>query len=150
MHRNPCRWYLAGLMFGLTWAAAANAQLAAGPGLPRADAKAAGLSPEKLAKIDELLKTAVEQKTIAGGAALVARGGKVVHLAVAGKQDIEGQTPVSDRTIFRIASMTKPITSVATMPTPLPLLPPVHYLAAKYVGSGQNVNLLADILVECE
>ena len=103
------------LLTGLLCAGTAHAQLAAGPGLPRGDAKAAGLSPDKLAALDAILKTAVEQKKIAGGSALVARNGKLVHLAAAGVQDIETGVPVSDRTIFRIASMTKPITSVAAM-----------------------------------
>src|SRR5262245_59392686 len=92
----------------------ARAQLAS-PSLPRGDAKAAGFLPEKLAEIDRLLKSAVESRQIAGGAALVARRGKIVHLATAGMQDAEAGVPISEATIYRIASMTKPVTSVAAM-----------------------------------
>lgn len=86
-----------------------------GDDLPRGDAKALGFSPEKLERVPALLKEAVEKKQIAGGVALVARRGKVIHVATAGLQDIETKTPMADGAIFRIASMTKPITSVAVM-----------------------------------
>src|SRR5262249_35137852 len=68
-----------------------------------------------LAEIDGLLKAAVEKRQIAGGAALIARRGKIVHVATAGMQDAEAGVPISEATIYRIASMTKPITSVAAM-----------------------------------
>ena len=55
------------------------------------------------------------QEQIAGGVALVARHGKVVSLTTVGMQDIEGIVPLTEATIFRIASMSKPITSVAVM-----------------------------------
>jgi CubicO group peptidase (beta-lactamase class C family) len=93
----------------------AQAQLASTNPLPRGDAKAAGFDTERLLAIDALLKAAVTNRQIAGGSALVARRGKVVHLAMAGMQDAEAGTPVREATIYRIASMTKPITSVAAM-----------------------------------
>jgi len=93
----------------------ARAQLASAPTLPRGDAKAAGFDPDKLAAIDELLQRAASDRQIAGGAALVARRGKIVHLATAGMQDAEAGVPISEATIYRIASMTKPLTSVAAM-----------------------------------
>jgi CubicO group peptidase (beta-lactamase class C family) len=96
--------------------APARAQLAPAPlSLPRGEAQAAGFSPEKLTAIDRLLQTAIDKKQIAGGAALVARNGKLVHLATIGKQDAEAGIPIGAGTIYRIASMTKPITSVAAM-----------------------------------
>ena len=69
---------------------------------------------EKLDRIPAL-KEAVDKKQIAGGVALVARHGKVVSLTTVGMQDIEGKVPLTEATIFRIASMSKPITSVAAM-----------------------------------
>jgi CubicO group peptidase (beta-lactamase class C family) len=91
------------------------ATVACGDELPRGDAKSHGFSPEKLERIPALLKEAVEKKQITGGVALVARRGKVIHLSTAGSQDIENKTPMTDGAIFRIASMSKPITSVAIM-----------------------------------
>jgi CubicO group peptidase (beta-lactamase class C family) len=83
--------------------------------LPRGDAAAAGFSKEGLEAIPAALKKAVEDKKIAGGSMLIARKGKVVHFSTAGMQDIEGKKALSESTIFRIASMSKPITSVAVM-----------------------------------
>ncbi len=69
----------------------------------------------KLERIPVLLKEAVDRKQIAGCVALIARRGKVIHVSTAGFQDIENKTPTTEGTIFRIASMSKPITSVAVM-----------------------------------
>src|SRR5262245_28804495 len=81
----------------------------------RGQEKLAGFSPEKLEQIPAFLKSAIDKKQAAGASALIARQGKVVHVWTAGMQDIEEKTPVSESTIFRIASMSKPITSVAVM-----------------------------------
>jgi CubicO group peptidase (beta-lactamase class C family) len=83
--------------------------------LPRGDATTAGFSKEKLEAITAAIKKAVDDKKIAGGSMLIARHGKVVHFSPAGMQDVEAKTPLSEKTIFRIASMSKPITSVAVM-----------------------------------
>src|SRR5438309_6681177 len=88
---------------------------AAGQGLPRGDARAEGFAPERLGRIRELLQEAVDRKQIAGGSALVARRGKVVTLATAGRADVEAGRPVDEATLFRIASMTKPIASAAIL-----------------------------------
>jgi CubicO group peptidase (beta-lactamase class C family) len=83
--------------------------------LPRGDAKSAGFAPDKLEQISALLKQAVDKKQLAGGSALIARHGKTVYLTTVGMQDIEAKAPLTAETIFRIASMSKPITSVAIM-----------------------------------
>ncbi len=83
--------------------------------LARGDDKPAGFSQEKLEAIPAALKKAVEKKQIAGGSALIARNGKIVHMTTVGMQDVEGKEPLTDATIFRIASMSKPITAVAVM-----------------------------------
>jgi CubicO group peptidase (beta-lactamase class C family) len=74
-----------------------------------------GLSSEGLRKVRGLLTKLVEEKKIAGGVALVARNGKVALHAAAGFQDLEAGTPMAPDTIFRICSMTKPVTSLALM-----------------------------------
>ena len=61
------------------------------------------------------METHVAQQKIAGGVTLLARHGKIAHLGVYGMMDVEAGTPMTPDTIFRIASMTKPITSVAVM-----------------------------------
>ncbi len=57
----------------------------------------------------------VDRNEVAGVVTLVARGGRIVHLEAVGYRDAETKAPMTANTIFRIASMTKPITSVALM-----------------------------------
>jgi CubicO group peptidase (beta-lactamase class C family) len=74
-----------------------------------------GLSSERLKRVEAALNQYVEKKQIAGAVALVVRKGKVAYFKSAGLQDIETKKPMPDNAIFRIASMTKPVTSVAAM-----------------------------------
>lgn len=75
-----------------------------------------GMSSERLARIDRFLKEEyVEPGKLAGTLLLVSRRGTQVHLSVQGLADCERGTPLSEDTIFRIYSMTKPLTSVAFM-----------------------------------
>jgi CubicO group peptidase (beta-lactamase class C family) len=74
-----------------------------------------GLAPERVQPLDRLLADAVEKKQIAGGVALLARDGRVVYLRAAGQADVEAGRAMTPDTIFRIASMTKPITSAAAL-----------------------------------
>ena len=80
------------------------------------DPKLAGLSPERLHRItDHLTKNYVAPGKIAGCQALVARHGHVAYFQSLGNMDRERARPMGDDTIFRIYSMSKPITSVALM-----------------------------------
>lgn len=97
------------LMF-LVQATGARAQ-----GLPRGDAKGMGLAPDKLERIGQLLQEAVTTRHIAGGSASVLRKGQVAYFVAIGAQDAEANVPLTADTIFRIVSMTKPITSVAAL-----------------------------------
>lgn len=75
-----------------------------------------GLSSERLARIDaHLLREYVEPGKIAGAVTLVARQGKVAHFSALGLADRERKRPMTEDTIFRIYSMTKPVTSIAMM-----------------------------------
>jgi CubicO group peptidase (beta-lactamase class C family) len=74
-----------------------------------------GLSSERLERIDTAMQRYIDQELVAGIVTLVARRGSVVHLEKLGMQDIETSKPMELDTIFRIYSMTKPITSVALM-----------------------------------
>ena len=75
-----------------------------------------GLSSERLRRIDEhLFARYLEPGRIAGALTLVARRGKVAFLSPVGKMDRERGVPMRTDTLFRIYSMTKPVTSVALM-----------------------------------
>ncbi|RKU17811.1 serine hydrolase [Candidatus Poribacteria bacterium] len=77
--------------------------------------EAVGLSTERLLRIDKVMEMHIAQQKIAGGVTLLARHGKIAHLGTYGMMDVEAGKPMTPDTIFRIASMTKPITSVAIM-----------------------------------
>jgi len=79
-------------------------------------AERTGLDPDRLARIDEHLERRyIQPRKIAGALTLVARRGELAYLSPVGLMDLERQKPMRDDTIFRIYSMTKPITSVAMM-----------------------------------
>lgn len=82
-------------------------------GLPRATPEAVGLSAERLARIRPVIQQAVDQGKIAGAVTLILRNGKVAHLDAVGQMD-EGK-PMRTDALFRIASMSKAVTSVAVM-----------------------------------
>ena len=84
-------------------------------GLPIVEPETVGLSTERLSRIDNAMETHVAQQKIAGGVILLARHGKTAHLGAYGMMDVEAEKPMKPDTIFRIASMTKQITSVAVM-----------------------------------
>jgi CubicO group peptidase (beta-lactamase class C family) len=79
------------------------------------DVASAGFSPERLARLDGALEGLIAGETFAGCVAILARRGQVVRSRALGRQDLESGRPMTHDTIFRIASMTKPITGVAMM-----------------------------------
>lgn len=74
-----------------------------------------GLSQERLNRITTHMNKAVEDGTMIGGLGLIARNGKVVYSETYGQSDREAEKPMKKDAIFRIYSMSKPITSVALM-----------------------------------
>ena len=75
----------------------------------------AGLSTAGLAAIDAALQGLIDQGELAGAVTLAARRGKLVHTNTLGLKDIASGEPLSEDTVFRIYSMTKPVTAVAMM-----------------------------------
>jgi CubicO group peptidase (beta-lactamase class C family) len=74
-----------------------------------------GFSTERLARITKFFQGDVDKGAIPGAVVLLARNGKLVYLQAIGYQDREKRTLMKTNAIFRMASMTKPITSVAVM-----------------------------------
>ncbi len=75
----------------------------------------AGVSKARLDRLHRGMQGFVDRREAAGIVTLVARDGKIVDVHANGFQDMESKTPMRTDTIFRIASMTKPVTSVAIM-----------------------------------
>ena len=82
---------------------------------PPQPALVAGFSPERLKRLDAAIEEQMAQRQLAGGVMVVLRDGKPVVFKAYGQQDIENARPMKVDTIFRIASMTKAITTVAAM-----------------------------------
>jgi len=74
-----------------------------------------GMSTEKLARVKPVVQALVDNEKIAGASIIVARKGKIVLFETFGMMDQKAKKPTQPDTIFRIYSMTKPITSVAAM-----------------------------------
>ncbi|MCU1674661.1 MAG: beta-lactamase [Frankiales bacterium] len=79
------------------------------------DADEVGMDPSRLARIDQRLARYVDDGRLAGWQVIVSRRGKRVHSSVYGLRDKEAGLPVGQDTLWRIYSMTKPVTSVAAM-----------------------------------
>ncbi|MBU6241723.1 MAG: beta-lactamase family protein [Acidobacteria bacterium] len=80
-----------------------------------AEPRSVGLSADRLAKLDAYLAGYVDSGRLAGWSMAVARRGQVVHSSIYGHADLEADKKMASDTIFRIYSMTKPLTSVAAM-----------------------------------
>ncbi|MBM3770859.1 MAG: beta-lactamase family protein [Acidimicrobiia bacterium] len=74
-----------------------------------------GMSSDRLRRIHGLIYAHIRAKDFSGAVTLVARRGKVVHFEVHGDADIEAKKPMRADTLFRLASMTKPVTAVAIL-----------------------------------
>jgi CubicO group peptidase (beta-lactamase class C family) len=112
------------------------------PMLAPTSPESAGMSKAALDRIEGHLKHRyIDAGRFPGTQLLVYRRGKVVHSAVQGLADVERKVPVKDDTIFRIYSMTKPVTSVAFMMLVeegrVALDEPVH----KYIPEWKNLGV---------
>lgn len=99
---------------GLALACIGSASYAA-EALPAAAPEEVGLSAEKLEGIDAAMQAYVDKNKLSGIVILLAREGKVAHVGVYGKMDREADKAMRRDALFRIYSMSKPITSAALM-----------------------------------
>ena len=74
-----------------------------------------GLSAARLQRITDMVQRHIAAGDLTGAVTLVARRGKVAHLAVQGVMDLDSKQPMTPATMFRIASMTKPVIGVSIM-----------------------------------
>jgi len=100
---------LAGLL-ALTPAGAPGGQSHAVP-----EQSTAGFDTDRLTRIDRAIRAEIEAGGLAGAVALIARDGKIVYHKSFGYADLESKTPMRTDAIFRIASMSKAVTSVGVM-----------------------------------
>jgi CubicO group peptidase (beta-lactamase class C family) len=103
--------------------------------------KEAGFTSEGLARIDAYLKNEIQAKTMPGAIMMVQRNGEMAYFSSFGLRDPDTKEPMTPDTVFRIYSMSKPITTVAAMMLveegKLQLMEPV----SKYIPSFTNVRV---------
>ncbi|HEY1796505.1 MAG TPA: serine hydrolase domain-containing protein [Stellaceae bacterium] len=103
--------YAAPALFAVFVASAAHAQEPAAAAHP----EQLGFAPDRLAKITETYKGFVDRNELPGAVLLIARGDKIAYFDAVGFEDRDKKTPMRKDSIFRLASMTKPIVGVALM-----------------------------------
>ena len=107
-------------------------------------ASSAGMSAERLERITAMTQRYVDEGKLAGVATLVARDGKIVHHEVVGNRGAEDDRPLTKDALYRIFSMTKPITAVAAMMLyeegKFQLSDPV----SQFVPELENLNVMMD------
>lgn len=81
----------------------------------RTSAEKVGMSSERLERLSALNQKYVDEGKLAGVVTMIARHGKIVHVSAAGTYGVDNEKPLTEDTLFRIYSMSKPITAVALM-----------------------------------
>jgi CubicO group peptidase (beta-lactamase class C family) len=96
-----------------------GALLVAAPGFvihaETATPQSVGFSSERLQRVHELVERTIAAGEIAGAVTLVARNGQVAYLEAQGVMDLESKRPMQTDSMFRIASMSKPVAAVAIL-----------------------------------
>lgn len=110
--KSPLRAFLALSLCALV-ASAVSARPPASP--TTADAVALGFDAARLKRLEAVIQDHVDRKQLAGGVMYIAREGRPAHFKAYGQQDIEGGRTMAPDAIFRIASMSKAVTSIAVM-----------------------------------
>jgi len=110
-----------------------------------ADPAVAGFIPERLARIDNAIEAEIAAGKIPGAVAIIARNGTIVYHKSFGFADIDTQKPMQTDSIFRIASMTKAITTVAVML----LYEQGHFKlndpVAKYIPAFKQMKVISEV-----
>ena len=101
-----------------------------------------GLSSERLARIERHLhERYIDRGRIAGAVTLVARRGQVAYLSAIGQRDRERKRPMTEDTLFRIYSMTKPVASVALMMLVEEARCALKDPVARYIPAWENLRV---------
>jgi CubicO group peptidase (beta-lactamase class C family) len=74
-----------------------------------------GLSTERLHRINDVVQSYIDSHQISGAVTMVSRRGRIAHFEAQGLMDLESKTPMRKDAIFRMASMSKPVTGVAIL-----------------------------------
>lgn len=110
--------------------------------LNQVDVKAAGMNSARLAAIHQRMQDFVDRGKAAGIVTVVARHGHLASVDAVGSQDLESKTPMRTDTLFRIMSLTKPVTCIGIMTLVdqgrLSLIDPVEKYLPEFKGQKLN------------
>lgn len=122
--------------------------------LQTASPESVGMDSARLGRITDAMQTYVDDGLLSGVVTLAARDNKIVHFESVGYRDLEAQDPMRNDAIFRIYSMSKPITGVALMilyeegrfrlSDPVEMYLPEFRDLQVYVGKDENGNLITE------
>ena len=107
----------------------------------RARPEGLGMSSERLSRLDTVLNSYVEKDQIAGQVLLVLRNGRIVHSLANGMRDIGSGEPMTEDTIFRIASQTKAIVSTGIMILHERGQLDISHSLSRYIPEWENVQV---------
>src|SRR5258707_48498 len=83
--------------------------------VPNGKPEDVGFSSDRLRRINDLIQRYIDTNQISGAVTMVSRKGRIVHYEAQGLMDIESKTAMRKDAVFRMASMSKPVTGVAIL-----------------------------------
>ena len=89
--------------------------LTAAAAVPGGKPEDVGMSSERLQRVNDVIRTYTDAGQITGAVTMVSRKGRIAHFEAQGLMDVEAKTPMRKDAIFRMASMSKPVTGVAIL-----------------------------------
>ena len=95
--------------------AAVSTVAAPAQALERVAPESVGMDSDRLDRVTQAMQAFVDEGKLSGAVTMASRDNQIVHFESVGYRDIEAQAPMTPDTMFRIYSMTKPVTGVALM-----------------------------------
>src|SRR5438874_551437 len=111
---SKVEWTFRNVALGLLLPATLALPLSAG-NVTSGKAEEVGMSAQRLHRIHEAMQRHIDAGEISGAVTLVARNGRIAHFEAHGLMDLETKRPMAKDAIFRLASMSKPITATAVL-----------------------------------
>jgi CubicO group peptidase (beta-lactamase class C family) len=105
----------------------------------------AWVSSDDLRRLDQAMQTFVDQGKVAGLATLIARRGQIIHQDCYGKLDLATGSPIALNSLFRLSSLTKPITSVAALMLHEKGYFDLHDPISKWIPEFKNLKVLKSV-----
>lgn len=113
--KHSLLFFLLGTLIACTTTINGNISISTGSALAMVSPEAVGMDSERLNRLTAAMQSLVDEGLLAGAVTMAARDNKVMHFESAGYRDLESRALMTNDTLFRIYSMSKPVTGVALM-----------------------------------